>query len=74
MDLEKYVRAIEKSLMQMVLREMTSVDVSEIWLDTSIPVDLIVEIFESGQIKVPQELQVITDGKKTIWTREVQEC
>ncbi|MEN3007995.1 hypothetical protein [Pseudothermotoga sp.] len=70
MDLEKYIRAIERSLMQMVAREISSVDVSEIWLDTSIPVDLIIEIFKSGQIRVPQELQSIVDGKKVIWTKE----
>ena len=66
MDVEKYVRAIEKSLTQMVLREMSSVDVSEIWIDTSIPVDLIVEILKTQQLKIPQELQAITNAGKVI--------
>ncbi|WP_448531630.1 hypothetical protein [Pseudothermotoga sp.] len=70
MDLEKYVRAIEKSLTQMVLREMNSVDVSEIWIDTSIPVDLIVEILKTRQLKIPEELQAITNVGKTIWVRK----
>ncbi|WP_448535347.1 hypothetical protein [Pseudothermotoga sp.] len=70
MDLEKYVRAIEKSLTQMVLREMNSVDVSEIWIDTSIPVDLIVEILKTRQLKIPEELQTITNAGKTIWVRK----
>ncbi len=70
MDLEKYVRAIEKSLTQMVLREMNSVDVSEIWIDTSIPVDLIVEILKTRQLKIPEELQAITNAGKTIWVRK----
>jgi hypothetical protein len=69
-DLEKYVRAIEKSLTQMVLREMNSVDVSEIWIDTSIPVDLIVEILKTRQLKIPEELQAITNAGKTIWVRK----
>jgi hypothetical protein len=69
-DLEKYVRAIEKSLTQMVLREMNSVDVSEIWIDTSIPVDLIVEILKTRQLKIPEELQAITNVGKTIWVRK----
>lgn len=70
MDLEKYVRAIEKSLTQMVLREMNSVDVSEIWIDTSIPMDLIVEILKTRQLKIPEELQAITNAGKTIWVRK----
>lgn len=70
MDVEKYVRAIEKSLTQMVLREMSSVDVSEIWIDTSIPVDLIVEILKTQQLKIPQELQAITNAGKVIWARK----
>lgn len=70
MDVEKYVRAIEKSLTQMVLREMNSVDVSEIWIDTSIPVDLIVEILKTRQLKIPEELQAITNAGKTIWVRK----
>jgi hypothetical protein len=69
-DVEKYVRAIEKSLTQMVLREMNSVDVSEIWIDTSIPVDLIVEILKTRQLKIPEELQAITNAGKTIWVRK----
>jgi hypothetical protein len=69
-DLEKYVRAIEKSLTQMVLREMNSVDVSEIWIDTSIPADLIVEILKTRQLKIPEELQAITNAGKTIWVRK----
>jgi len=69
-DLEKYVRAIEKSLTQMVLREMNSADVSEIWIDTSIPVDLIVEILKTRQLKIPEELQAITNAGKTIWVRK----
>jgi len=69
-DLEKYVRAIEKSLTQMVLREMNSVDVSEIWIDTSIPMDLIVEILKTRQLKIPEELQAITNVGKTIWVRK----
>jgi len=69
-DVEKYVRAIEKSLTQMVLREMSSVDVSEIWIDTSIPVDLIVEILKTQQLKIPQELQAITNAGKVIWVRK----
>ncbi|WP_448522883.1 hypothetical protein [Pseudothermotoga sp.] len=70
MDLEKYARAIEKSLTQMVLREMNSVDVSEIWIDTSIPIDLIVEILKTHQLKIPEELQAITNAGKTIWVRK----
>jgi hypothetical protein len=69
-DLEKYVRAIEKSLTQMVLREMNSVDMSEIWIDTSIPMDLIVEILKTRQLKIPEELQAITNAGKTIWVRK----
>ncbi|HBT40193.1 MAG: Uncharacterized protein XD58_1194 [Thermotoga sp. 50_1627] len=71
MDVEKYVRAIEKSLTQMVLREMSSVDVSEIWIDTSIPVDLIVEILKTHQLKIPEELHSITNAGKIIWVRKV---
>lgn len=72
MDLEKYARAIEKSLMQIALREKDRADVSEIWIDTSIPIDLIVDIIKSRDISIPQEIKAIIDGNKTIWVRDVQ--
>lgn len=72
MELEKYARAIEKSLMQIALREKDRADVSEIWIDTSIPVDLIIEIIKSRDISIPQEIKAITDGNKTIWVRGTQ--
>ncbi|KAF2957539.1 hypothetical protein AS159_07695 [Thermotoga sp. Ku-13t] len=72
MDLEKYARAIEKSLTQIALREKDRADVSEIWIDTSIPVDLIIEIIKSCDISIPQEIKAIIDGNKTIWVRGTQ--
>lgn len=70
MDIEKYARAIEKCLVQMVQREMSVVDVSEIWIDTSIPEDLIIEIIKTSQLNIPLEVQTITNAGKIIWARK----
>ncbi|MFN3283243.1 MAG: hypothetical protein ACK40Q_03300 [Pseudothermotoga sp.] len=67
---ERYAKAIEKVLGDIVQREHFDVDISEIWVETSIPQDLIVEIIENFPLQLPEALHSITSGEKIIWKRK----
>lgn len=67
---ERYIKAIEKVLNNMVEKERVNVDISELWIDTSIPEDLIVEIIKNYQLEYPEALESITYDGKTLWKRD----
>lgn len=67
---ERYAKAIEKVLTGIVQREQYDVDISEIWVETSIPQDLIVEIIENFPLQLPEALHSITSGRNIIWKRK----
>jgi hypothetical protein len=68
-DMEKYVKAIEASLFKVPVREGDSIYLSDIWLVTSLPKDLIVEILKNYPIEMPENVKIIVDGKKVIKRR-----
>ncbi|MEJ5228805.1 MAG: hypothetical protein WHT65_02285 [Pseudothermotoga sp.] len=67
---ERYAKAIEKVIGTIVQRERYDVDISEIWIETSIPQDLIVEILEKFPLQLPETLHSITLGERTVWKRK----
>ncbi|WP_041081429.1 hypothetical protein [Thermotoga profunda] len=67
---ERYAKAIEKVLGGIVQREHYDVDISEIWIETSIPQDLIIEIIEKIPLQLPETLHSITLGDKILWKRK----
>ncbi|HEW92950.1 MAG TPA: hypothetical protein ENF81_10505 [Thermotogaceae bacterium] len=68
-EIEKYVRAVESSLLKVPIRQGNHVYLSDIWLVTSLPKDLIVEIIKKYQIELPENVKTIIDGKKVIKRR-----
>ncbi|MGJ8453754.1 hypothetical protein ACSFC1_00395 [Pseudothermotoga sp. U03pept] len=67
---ERYAKAIEKVLGTIIQRERYDVDVSEIWIETSIPQDLIIEILEKFPLQFPETLHSITLGERIVWKRK----
>lgn len=62
MELEKiresYKKAIEETLPEIPVKD-GSVDLNSIWVETSLPKDLIEEIIKSGQIKFPENVKKV---------------
>jgi hypothetical protein len=53
---EGYCRALEKALEKVPVRNGV-VSVEDLWLETAIPVDLIVELLESNGVKIPPHIE-----------------
>lgn len=53
---EGYCRALEKALETVPVRNGV-VSVEDLWFETAIPVDLIVELLESDGVKIPPHIE-----------------
>ncbi|RKX38652.1 MAG: hypothetical protein DRP24_01005 [Thermotoga sp.] len=68
-DMERFVKAVEKALIKIAERDLREIDISEIWVETSLPKDFILEILKKENLKVPDRISVIKDGEEVIWKR-----
>ena len=70
-QIEKYRRAIEQTVAKLPVVD-GSVSLESIWLETSLPRDLIAEIVQQGKLHLPENVRRIVSqkGKKTLLTCE----
>jgi len=68
-DMERFIKAVEKALIKIAERDLREIDISEIWVETSLPKDFILEILKKENLKVPDRISVIKDGEEVIWKR-----
>ncbi|MGB9757328.1 MAG: hypothetical protein ACPLRP_02470 [Candidatus Bipolaricaulaceae bacterium] len=59
---ESYCRALEKAFERVPVRNGV-VSVQDLWLETAIPVDLIVELLESDGVKIPPHIERVDFGR-----------
>lgn len=69
MDKEKYLRGVERALLEIAKRELKEVDISEIWIETALPKDLIRELLADPSLNVPATIETIKDGREILWKR-----
>ncbi|MBO8140152.1 MAG: hypothetical protein H0Z22_06750 [Thermosipho sp. (in: Bacteria)] len=67
---ERYEKAISNVLKNFVERGFEKITIEEIWFETSLPKDLILEIFQRGNLEIPKEIKEIKDKNLTIWSSE----
>ncbi len=67
--MERFAKAVEKALIKIAERDLKEVDISEIWVETSLPKDFILEILKKGKVKVPESISVIKNKEEVIWKR-----
>lgn len=65
-DFEKYVQAVKSAIEKAPLRSDDTVDVSDIWVITSLPIDLIMECLKREEMKLPPTVNKIVFNKKVI--------
>ncbi len=61
MDFEKYKKAIEKVIQRFSDRGWEEIKVEEIWFETSLPMDLILQVINMG-VAIPADVKSITHG------------
>ncbi len=69
LDKEKYLRGVERALLEIAKRELKEVDISEIWIETALPKDLIMELLADPSLNVPATIETIKDGREILWKR-----
>ena len=67
--MESFAKAIRNVLMRFREREINVVEIDEIWIETSIPKDFIIELIKKGEVEVPEGIDEIRRGKSVIWRR-----
>ncbi|WP_448379155.1 hypothetical protein [Fervidobacterium sp.] len=73
MDFDKYKKAVEKVIQRFADRGWEEIRVEEIWFETSLPIDLILEVINQQGVLIPPEVNSITYGGKVIWKKGEQE-
>ncbi len=70
-QIEKYRRAIEQTVAKLPVVD-GSVSLESIWLENSLPRDLITEILQQGELHLPENVRRIVSqrGRKTLLRRE----
>jgi len=61
LDYDRYAKAILSALLKL---EMEEPDLSDIWVFTSIPEDLIRELLGKGLVNVPDNVRRIKDNRR----------
>ena len=64
--LEKYVNAVKTAIEEAPLRNGDVVDVTDLWVITSLPIDLIIECVKFQEFEIPSHIKRITSRGKVI--------
>ncbi len=70
--MDSFAKAVTKILKRFVDRGIESVEIYEVWIESSIPIDLIRELIETDAIEFPENLKEITYKGEVIWRRGVE--
>ena len=65
-DYEAYRRAIERVLPEIPV-ENGAIDIDSIWVETSLPRDLIIEIVQAGGLQLPPNVERIVLRRERSW-------
>lgn len=65
-DIEKYIQAVKSAVEKAPLRAEDIVDLSDIWVITSLPVDLIIECLKRPEMKLPSTVSKVIFNKKVV--------
>lgn len=69
LDIERYKKAIEKVFQRFADKGWDEIKIEEVWFETSLPIDIILEVFNSG-VYIPPEVNTITYKENAIWQRK----
>ncbi|MBO8160208.1 MAG: hypothetical protein H0Z24_01110 [Thermosipho sp. (in: Bacteria)] len=64
---ERYEKALSNVLKNLADRGMEEITIEELWIETSLPKDLILETLKRGNVNIPEEIKLITDKETVIW-------
>ncbi|HCF38767.1 MAG TPA: hypothetical protein DER56_06905 [Thermosipho africanus] len=68
MNWERYEKALSKVLQNFANRGYEEVTIEELWVETSLPKDLLLELIKERNIVFPEEIKEIKYKNDTIWS------
>ena len=67
--MDSFSKALSNVLRRYSERGIEVVDIKDLWIDTSIPEDLMMELLKSGSVEVPDGILEIKRGSHVVWKR-----
>ncbi len=67
--MDRFAKAVGNVLKRFVERGIDVIDVKEIWIDSSIPLDMIEELIKDGKVEIPDGVKEIRKGRSVLWKR-----
>lgn len=68
--LDRYTKAVKSAIEKVPVPDNGVIDIKDIWINSSLPADLIIEIIEKKNIIENESIKKIVLNEKTIWTNE----
>jgi len=68
-DLERYLKAVTNSISKASAQEDGSVDITEVWVNSSLPLDLVLEAINHPDITLPDHVKSLKLYGKEIWKK-----
>lgn len=69
LDIEKYRKAVEKVIQRFADKGWEEIKLEEVWFETSIPMDIILEAFKAG-VHIPPSVRIVTHRGNAVWRRQ----
>ncbi|EKF49375.1 hypothetical protein H17ap60334_06399 [Thermosipho africanus H17ap60334] len=70
MNWERYEKALSKVLQNFANRGYEKVTIEELWVETSLPKDLLLELIKERNIVFPEEIKEIKYKNDIIWSSD----
>ncbi len=68
--MNNFSKAVSNVLKRYAERGVDTIDVKEIWIDTSLPEDFLIEMIRKGEVEIPEEIVEIKRGSHAVWRRK----
>lgn len=68
-DEERYIKAVSNTISKVPVREDGSVDMTEVWVNSSLPLDLVIEAMNHPEMNLPDQVKSLKLYGKEIWAR-----
>lgn len=71
--MERFAKAVSNILKRFSEAGKETIDLYDVWIESSIPMDIMKEVIEKGMAEIPLEVRELQLKGKTVWRREKYE-
>jgi len=67
--MDRFAKAVENVLRRFEEKGFEEVDIYDVWIETSIPMDLIEEVIRKNMVDIPSNIREVKLRGKNFWRR-----